>query len=232
MIGPVSTPSSTKWTVQPVTFAPYASASRTPWAPGKAGQQGGVGVDEPAAEAGEELLAHDLHEPGGDDEVGLVRGGRLGERRVPLLTGLVVLDPAHEGGQPGPLGALQARDAVAVGPDGDDLGAVALGAGGRRWRRAGPGGWCRNRRPARRGAGRAAATAGPFLAGNGCSGGLCGHTNASRPRIRGTLRSGRPPATIPAHRTAPDGTGAWPGGSVWRTSRKLASPRHDVLGRP
>ena len=41
MIGPVSTPSSTKWTVQPVTLAPYASASRTPWAPGKLGSSAG-----------------------------------------------------------------------------------------------------------------------------------------------------------------------------------------------
>src|SRR3954470_16233865 len=37
MIGPVSTPPSTKNSVAPATFTPYASASRGPWMPGKAG---------------------------------------------------------------------------------------------------------------------------------------------------------------------------------------------------
>ena len=41
MIGPVSTPASTRRTVQPVTLTPYASASRTPWVPGKAGSSAG-----------------------------------------------------------------------------------------------------------------------------------------------------------------------------------------------
>jgi hypothetical protein len=88
-----------------------------------------MGVDEPPAEPREELLPHDLHEPGGDDEVGLVGGDGLGESRVPGLSALVVLDPADEGGQPGALGAGQALDAVAVGADGHDLGPVGGGAG-------------------------------------------------------------------------------------------------------
>ena len=41
MIGPVSTPASAQCTVQPVTFTPYASASRTPWAPGNEGSSAG-----------------------------------------------------------------------------------------------------------------------------------------------------------------------------------------------
>ena len=128
MIGPVSTPSSTKWTVHPVTCAPYASASRTPWAPGKLGSSAGWVLTTPAAEPGEELLAHDLHEPRGDHQVRLVRGGRLGQRASHSARVRVVRDPAHEGGHSRALGALQARDAVAVGADGDDFGAVAADA--------------------------------------------------------------------------------------------------------
>ena len=45
--------------------------------PRKTGQQGGVRVDEPPAETREELLPHDLHESGGDDEVGLMGGDGL-----------------------------------------------------------------------------------------------------------------------------------------------------------
>src|SRR5690606_29291518 len=37
MIGPVSTPSSTMNSVAPVTFTPYARASRGPWIPGNEG---------------------------------------------------------------------------------------------------------------------------------------------------------------------------------------------------
>ena len=55
---------------------------------------------------------------------------RLGQRAVPLLAGGVVLDPAHEGGDPGALGALQSGDATAVRPDGHLLCAEADGVGG------------------------------------------------------------------------------------------------------
>src|SRR5665647_1396231 len=41
MIGPVSTPASTTCTVHPVTFTPWARASRTAWAPGNAGSRAG-----------------------------------------------------------------------------------------------------------------------------------------------------------------------------------------------
>ena len=40
-IGPASTPSSTMKTVQPVTFTPWASASRTPCVPGNDGSSAG-----------------------------------------------------------------------------------------------------------------------------------------------------------------------------------------------
>lgn len=59
-----------------------------------------------------------------------MRGGGLGQRPVPLLAGGEVLHPTHEGGQPGALGALQPGDALAVGPDRDDLSAVGVGTGG------------------------------------------------------------------------------------------------------
>lgn len=83
-----------------------------------------MGVHEPPAEAREELLAHDLHEPGGHHEVGFVRGDGLGEGGVPLLAGLEVLDLADEGGNPGPLGPREPLDVLAVRPDGHDLGTV------------------------------------------------------------------------------------------------------------
>src|SRR5699024_8690017 len=41
MIGPVSTPASTRWNVVPVTLTPWAIASRTPCAPGKDGSRAG-----------------------------------------------------------------------------------------------------------------------------------------------------------------------------------------------
>src|SRR5699024_1053326 len=41
MMGPVSTPVSTRWMVPPVSFTPWASASRTPCAPGNDGRSAG-----------------------------------------------------------------------------------------------------------------------------------------------------------------------------------------------
>ncbi|EGJ76923.1 putative phosphoribosylglycinamide formyltransferase [Streptomyces sp. Tu6071] len=95
---------------------------------GEAGQQCGVGVDEAPAETVQELLADDLHETGRDHEVRGVRGGGPGEREVPGGAVRVVLDPAHEGGDSGGTGPFQARDALAVGTDGDDACPVALRA--------------------------------------------------------------------------------------------------------
>ena len=41
MIGPLSTPSSTKWTVTPTTFTPYSSACSIAPTPGNAGSSAG-----------------------------------------------------------------------------------------------------------------------------------------------------------------------------------------------
>ena len=71
--GPVSTPASTTCTVQPVSAAPAASASRTAWAPGNAGSSAGwvLRTVQPAEDRGPEQL----HEPGRHDE-GRARGRR------------------------------------------------------------------------------------------------------------------------------------------------------------
>ena len=54
----------------------------------------------------------------------------VGEGPVPLLAGGVVAHPSYEGRDAGPFGARQPLDPVAVGTDGDHLGAVAgVGAG-------------------------------------------------------------------------------------------------------
>ena len=52
--GPVSTPSSTKWTVTPKTFTPYSSACSIARTPGERRQQRGMDVDDALREAGEE----------------------------------------------------------------------------------------------------------------------------------------------------------------------------------
>lgn len=86
-------------------------------------------VDEPPAEPRQELLADDLHEPGGHDEVGIMGGDGRREGGVPLLAGRVILHLAHEGGDTGPLGPRETLDAVTVRAHGHDLGAVGLDTG-------------------------------------------------------------------------------------------------------
>ena len=83
-----------------------------------------MGVDGAAAEQAEEGRPDELHEAGEDDEIGLVRGDRLGQRHVPVGPVVEVGGLDDEGRDAGPLGPGQALDAVAVGADGDDLGAV------------------------------------------------------------------------------------------------------------
>ena len=115
MIGPVSTPASTQWQVHPVTLTPCASASRTPWAPGKLGSRAGWVLIDPVRP--EHRRAEHLHEPGGHDEVGCVRGDEALEGEVPVGARHVVGHPGDEGRDAGPLGALDAAGAVAVGTD-------------------------------------------------------------------------------------------------------------------
>ena len=78
--GPVSTPSSTKWTVTPVVS--HARLQRLPdrVEPGEGRQQGGVDVDDAVAEAGDEGGAEQLHVAGEDDEVGAARLDPVGHR--------------------------------------------------------------------------------------------------------------------------------------------------------
>ena len=70
-IGPVSTPASTTKSVQPVTFTPYASASRGPVHARERRRQRRVGVDEAPAERRQERRPDQLHEARRDDQVGL-----------------------------------------------------------------------------------------------------------------------------------------------------------------
>ena len=112
-------------------------------------QQRGVGVDVAAGVALEEGLAGQLHEAGGDDQVGLVLADGVGHGQVPVLAGVVVLDPLHEGRDARPARRARAprcrRGRRRRRPP-------RRRTPGRRRRRAGPGGWCRCRTRARRGA--------------------------------------------------------------------------------
>ena len=91
-IGPVSTPSSTTITVQPVTL--HAVRERVPHAvrAGERRQQRRVGVDDPPAEPPEERGPEELHEPGQHDQVGREHRDRLRDRGVPRGTVVEVLD--------------------------------------------------------------------------------------------------------------------------------------------
>ncbi len=97
---------------------------------GERGEQRGVGVDDAALEAAHEPAAEDLHEARGDHQVRRVGLGGGGQRGVPVGALGVVLDPVHEGRQPGALGPLQTGDGVPVRADGDDPRAVGRVGGG------------------------------------------------------------------------------------------------------
>ena len=85
---------------------------------GEGRQQGGVGVDQPAAERVEDGWADDLHEAGGDDQVGLDGGEFGGQGAVPGGAVGVVGDGADERRQAAASGVLEALG-VAVAADGD-----------------------------------------------------------------------------------------------------------------
>ena len=148
-IGPVSTPSSTTNSVHPVTLTPYARASAGPCMPGKLGSSAGWVLTNRPSKRGQEVGPTSFMNPAEIDQVGLVLGDRRREGAVPRAAVGVVLHPVHERRDPGPLGAGEPLDAVAVRADRDHLRRRTTG---RRRRRAGPGGWCRNRRRGRRGA--------------------------------------------------------------------------------
>ena len=115
MTGPVSVPASTKWTVHPVTRAPYASACACGRRrPRNAGSSAGWDVDDAIGEGVEEDGREQPHEPGQHHHV----DRRLAQR-------------GHQGGVP------NAAHAVGVGAVGDDL---RVGTPGRRGRaQASPG---------------------------------------------------------------------------------------------
>ena len=81
MIGPVSTPPSTKWTVQPVIFTPDVERLALGAHARERGQQGGVDVDDAAREGAQHLVAQHAHEPGQHDQIDLVRAQRRSSAR-------------------------------------------------------------------------------------------------------------------------------------------------------
>ena len=83
----MSTPSSTKWTVTPVSSTPASSAWPIASRPGEGRQQGGVDVDDAVAEAGDEGRAEQLHVAGEDDQVGAARLDPVAHRRVARRAG-------------------------------------------------------------------------------------------------------------------------------------------------
>ncbi len=60
---------------------------------GECGQQRRVGVDHPAGKSGKKLLPKDFHEAGRHHQIGLVRRGGFGHRRVPGIAVGVVTHP-------------------------------------------------------------------------------------------------------------------------------------------
>jgi hypothetical protein len=91
---------------------------------GKRRQQRVVGIEIAVAERVEEARSDELEEPGGDDEVGLVLGDVRGQRRIPVVAGLVRLQLIHEHRHTRRGGPVEPADAVPVGADRDDPGAV------------------------------------------------------------------------------------------------------------
>ena len=238
MIGPVSTPSSTKWTVHPVTLAPYASASRTPWAPGKLGSSAGWVLTHRPPNRARNSLPTIFMNPAETTRSGAYAAVASASAASHSSRESWSLTRQTKVGSPGPLGALQTGDAVAVGADGHDLGAVAVGSAAMASSRA-----CRfvpdpetstTRRAGVR-AGRSGRGAGRPLAGalsrGPCGFWVCGsemgldvRTRRGPLEFRGTLRGRRPSATIPALPAAPTGRGsAWTVASAGRAA--LRAPR-------
>ena len=144
--GPVSMPASTRWTVQPVTRTPYASASRTACAPGKAGSSAGWVFSD--RERVEDRRAEQPHEPGRDDEPRVVLGDRLGQRLVPVAAAARSRRARRRtSGTPAASARASPRTPSRSAADGGDDHAVRRV---RCSRRAGPAGWSRRRTRARR----------------------------------------------------------------------------------
>ena len=117
MTGPVSTPSSTKWMVQPAILTPAVERLALRVHAREGGEQGRVDVDDPLREGGEEVLAEHAHEAGQHDQVDLVRPQRAHERAIEAGPRRVVAVVDHEGGQARGARARQGRALGDVGPD-------------------------------------------------------------------------------------------------------------------
>jgi hypothetical protein len=81
---------------------------------GEGRQQRGVGVDHRHADGLPEPRSEDLHEPGADDEVGLVRDDGRGDRGVPRGAVGVRTDRLDEGRDPRALGPGEPLDAGTI----------------------------------------------------------------------------------------------------------------------
>ena len=112
MIGPVSTPPSTKCTVQPATFTPASKRLPLRVHAGERGQQRGVDVDDAAGEGAQDLVAEHAHEPGEHDQLDLLRAQPGHQRAVERGARRVVAVIDDERGQPG---RARARQRGAVG---------------------------------------------------------------------------------------------------------------------
>ena len=77
-MGPQSRFSSTKWTVHPATFTPYATACRWAWRPVKLGRRAGWILTIFLRECLHDCRAEDAHITGKHEEVGLLllHGGK------------------------------------------------------------------------------------------------------------------------------------------------------------
>jgi hypothetical protein len=84
-MGPVSTPSSMRWTVTPWTRTPCSTARSTEWRPGNAGSSVGVDVDDAVGEDREELRRQEPQPARGDDEIDVAGEEPLGDAGLAAL---------------------------------------------------------------------------------------------------------------------------------------------------
>ena len=106
-IGPLSTPSSTRWTVTPMTFTPCSSACSIAPTAGEGREERGMHVQDPAREAPDELRAEQLHEAGEHHQVHGQPVEPVPQRLVARAAVGVVGDREHRGVHPGAAGALE-----------------------------------------------------------------------------------------------------------------------------
>ncbi len=121
MIGPESTPSSTKWTVTPVTRAPWSSACRTASSPGNDGSSAGCTFTIRLRNRSTNAGAEQLHVPGEHDEVDLALLEPVADRAVARVAVRRSRRREDAGLDPGLLGARERPRPRLVRDDPDDL---------------------------------------------------------------------------------------------------------------